>query len=123
MINLDMNIIHGMALLMRKYYIYQNLINFFYKLISNKTIKSGPANYDNDKYTTFTHNTQPISKLGYVLGARTDQRKFYSTETRAPSPTHYQEKILNEVPKPSLKPFNQSANRFQKENKMANLPG
>ena len=58
-----------------------------------------------------------------MLGARTDKRKFYSSEIRAPSPTHYQEKILNEVPKASLKPFNQSDNRFQKENKMANLPG
>ena len=64
-----------------------------------------------------------MSKLGYVLGARTDQRKFYSSEVRAPSPTHYQEQILSEPSKPALKPFNQSAQRFQKESKMINLPG
>ncbi len=54
---------------------------------------------------------------GYVLGARTEQRKFYSSEIRAPSPTHYQPSKQKFV-KPLLNPFNMSDERFQKEKKV-----
>ena len=78
-----------------------------------------------------------MTKLGYVLGARTAQRKYFATEVyilkalkkkkislylklisqfRAPTPTRYQD-MEKEIPKPSFKPFNNSASRFLKENK------
>ena len=46
------------------------------------TIFSGPAQYDNHEFTTFTYSTKPLSKKGYIVGARTDERveKFYSSE-------------------------------------------
>lgn len=80
------------------------------------TKDAGPANYDNDQFTTFTYNNKPMTKLGYVLGARTAQRKYFATEFRAPTPTRYQD-MEKEIPKPSFKPFNNSASRFLKENK------
>ncbi len=76
------------------------------------------------------------------MGARTEERHFYSSEVkkkqerkkltwiwfdlfilkvRAPSPTHYQDVNSPEV-KPSLKPFGMSSNRFKKEHKEV-MPG
>ncbi len=57
-----------------------------------------------------------MSLKGYVLGARTGQRQFYSEEVRAPTPTRYQSTEPKFV-KPSLNPFNMSDTRFKKEKK------
>lgn len=53
-----------------------------------------------------------MSIHGYVLGARTAQRDFYSAVVRAPSPTHYQHTEKSRA-RPSFKPFNQSDKRFK----------
>lgn len=50
------------------------------------------------------------------MGARTEERVFYSPEVRAPSPTRYQDTKPKFV-KPCLNPFNMSDNRFKRERK------
>lgn len=103
---------------------------------------SGPGQYDNHVYTTFTNFNKPVSTKGYIFGARTAQRQFYqlkvfinsfklwfiihiqihfNSKERAPSPTHYQNTEKKKT-NPSLKPFNQSAKRFDKESKLI-IPG
>ncbi len=83
----------------------------------------GPGQYDNNEMTSFTHNLErkPVSNKGYSMGARTEKREFYSSEVRAPSPTHYQ-KTEPAFVKPSLNAFNMSDGRFKKEHKIV-LPG
>ncbi len=83
----------------------------------------GPGQYENHSTTAFTNEKKPLSLRGYVLGARTAQRQFYSSEIRAPSPTHYQHESANKNQhRPSFKPFNQSSNRFKSSTEKT-LPG
>lgn len=81
----------------------------------------GPGQYENHIRTAFTNQTKPMSLHGYVLGARTAQRNFYSAVVRAPSPTHYQH-TENPRVRPLFKPFNQSDKRFKSVNSEYN-PG
>lgn len=81
----------------------------------------GPGQYENHETTAFVNNHPPLSKKGYSMGARTEKREFYSSEVRAPSPTHYQD-VERPFVKPSLNPFNMSSNRFKKTHKIVD-PG
>jgi hypothetical protein len=65
--------------------------------------------------TTFTNFNKPLSQKGYVIGARLAKREAYQiVNADVPASNVYQNVERSPV-KPSFRPFNSSAERFQSD--------